>query len=1013
MRSIVQKYIENLYPEYAQKSLNTPINKDEAYPVVDQFFFGYFNKGEISTWTREDRFAKEVITKQSFDPKLDNAKTNKYIAVSRKFEPQSDGKIRLQTVIDLKNAKNGARFYLSNTDGEIVFEVFSRDGVFFVKADGITKTDIAVHDGYTYFRADFDLDTRDAKLYIDGVYACDFRLSEDFKNFGRITVSTSENCPDLSMQMRRMYIRRNYAVDENFYAPIYPADWESCPEAKIIPLYNDAYESGSLRLEKSAVAKKCFASLGGKIVFESFFYLPEKGDEYKIHFGNAFTVSAKDGKICAGDIRHDFIPRVWQSVRLVADMDKGEAEVYICGKTKGFVSLSEKSVDYVSFEYNKNSENGYVMLDDVRVYNIFDYPDYCPEPVVPKKNKDNMNVIMSVCSLWHEGTHHGYDYVAPFDETTPMLGYYDEGNTEVCDWETKYMLEQGISAFQYCWYPPQYNPNIPIKTPRAFWHQYEGYFYAKYSHMLPFCIMWENAGAGGANWTLEDFKSFIWDYWVEWCFRDPRYYRIDNKAVLHIYRQDLLIKTFGGVENAKAVLDFMREDIKNHGYDGIILLANCNNAYDDKVARHLEDMGFDGLCNYALGKPSFQPEYINNAASKFVDTFKRIDSKMYVVPTIGTGWNIIGWEDVRSPLSTPEQYAQTIKYGMEISKKQERCPNLMYFSTWNEYGEGHWLAPAGLNGFGYSDAMRSVLCEDMELKHSLPSACQSARFCHLHNDYRTPIRSWHYEEPDPSKLDTEIVYSFDMSIDAWDFEDVKVSQDADGAIVMQGYDIDPKCVYKSEINVNADDVDYVHIRINTDSYDTIQFFFTTDEKPQFFATGYMPVVPSVRNEYYDIYIETKHLDWKGIIKNIRIDPAETPMLAKILKVEFIKIKPVPYDFGLAVDGVSLEIPFHYKSIENGEYYTAANPRNGIFAATNIHHEWDRFGGELYLKTSTDTEFLFTVGSDVALVNGNEEKLKKPFFLHDHMPVLPLRFVFDKACLSYEIKDNTIFVKIRD
>ena len=169
MRDIVQKYIENLYPEYAQKSLNTPIHKNAAYPVVDQFFFGYFNKGEISTWTREDRFAKEVITKQTFDPRLDNAKTNKYIAVSRKFEPQNDGKIRLQTVIDLKNADNGARFYLSNTDEEKVFEVVSEKGFFFVVADGKTETNIAVHDGFTYFRADFDLDAKTAALYIDGV----------------------------------------------------------------------------------------------------------------------------------------------------------------------------------------------------------------------------------------------------------------------------------------------------------------------------------------------------------------------------------------------------------------------------------------------------------------------------------------------------------------------------------------------------------------------------------------------------------------------------------------------------------------------------------------------------------------------------------------------------------------------------------------------------------------------------------------------------------------------------
>lgn len=1012
MRDIVQKYIENLYPEYAQKSLNTPIHKNAAYPVVDQFFFGYFNKGEISTWTREDRFAKEVITKQTFDPRLDNAKTNKYIAVSRKFEPQNDGKIRLQTVIDLKNADNGARFYLSNTDEEKVFEVVSEKGFFFVVADGETETNIAVHDGFTYFRADFDLDAKTATLYIDGVFACNFRIAENYKDFGRITVSTSENCPDLQMQMRRMYIRRNYAVDENFYAPVYPADWEPCPQAKIIPLYNDAYESGSLKLEKSAAAKKCFAAIDGKIVFESFFYLPEKGDEYKIRFGNALTVTAKDGKINVGDIEHSFIRHVWQSVRIVADMDKGQAEVYICGKTKGFVSLDAKSVDSVSFEYEKNSENGYVMIDDVRVYNIFDYPDYCPKPIVPKKNKDNMNVIMSVCSLWHEGTHHGYDYVAPFDETTPMLGYYDEGDPEVCDWETKYMLEQGISAFQYCWYPPQYNTSIPIKTPRAFWHQYEGYFYAKYSHMLPFCIMWENAGAGGARWTFDDFKTFIWDYWVEWNFRDPRYYRIDNKAVLHVYKPDLLKNTFGSVENAKKVLDFMREDIKNYGYDGIILIVNAGNAHHDDVAKDLDGMGFDGLCNYALGTPSFQPEYIKNAASTFVDTFKRVNSGMYVVPTIGTGWNIIGWNDVRSPLSNPEQYAETIEYAVEISKNQEKCPNLMYFSTWNEYGEGHWLAPAGLNGFGYSDAMRSVLCEETEIKHQIPSACQSARFCHLHNDYRTPIRSWHLEEPDPAKLDTEIVFSADMSLESWDFEDAKVSKDDEGGFVMDGYGIDPKCIYKTDINVKASDVDYVHLVFSTDGYDSLQFFFSTDEKPEFFATGHIAVVPIKRDEYYDIYIETKHIDWKGVIKNIRIDPAGMPVLAKLKKIEFLKVKPVSYNFGFVVDNVPLTIPFHYKAVENDEYYVAANPRYGIFAATNIHHEWDRFGGKLYLKTSTDTEFLFTVGSDVALVDGKEEKLKKPVFLHDHMPVLPLRFVFDKAGLAYEIKDNTIFLKVR-
>ena len=457
----------------------------------------------------------------------------------------------------------------------------------------------------------------------------------------------------------------------------------------------------------------------------------------------------------------------------------------------------------------------------------------------------------------------------------------------------------------------------------------------------------------------------------------------------------------------------MREDIKKLGYDDLILLVNCSTAHKDSEAKHLEDMGFDGLCNYTMGKASYIPEFINDSVAKYVNTFERVGSNMFVVPTVGTGWNIIGWEDTRSPLSTPEQYAQSISYGVQLAKKQKNCPNIMYFSTWNEYGEGHWLAPAGVTGFGYSDAMRSVLCEETEIKHVIPSESQMARIAHLHNDYRTPIRSWHMEHPDPAKLDTETVFCADMSLDAWDFEDAKVSKDPDGAIVMDGCGIDPKCIYKADINVNAEDVDYVHLLMRTDCYDIIQLFFSTTDRPDFWATGYMIEVPKLKGEFYDIYIETNHVDWKGIIKNIRIDPSGMPALAKILKVEFLKVKPVDYDFGFIVDGKKLDIPFHYKKIENGEYYTAANPRCGIFAATNIHHEWDRFEGKLYLKTSTGTEFLFTVGSDTALVDGKEQKLDLAFSLHDHMPVIPLTFIFDRSGLTYSIKDNTIHLKVRD
>jgi len=37
-------------------------------------------------------------------------------------------------------------------------------------------------------------------------------------------------------------------------------------------------------------------------------------------------------------------------------------------------------------------------------------------------------------------------------ERTPALGFYDQSNPEVADWETKWCVEHGINFFIYCWY---------------------------------------------------------------------------------------------------------------------------------------------------------------------------------------------------------------------------------------------------------------------------------------------------------------------------------------------------------------------------------------------------------------------------------------------------------------------------------------------------------------------------------------------------------------------------------
>ncbi len=70
----------------------------------------------------------------------------------------------------------------------------------------------------------------------------------------------------------------------------------------------------------------------------------------------------------------------------------------------------------------------------------------CPSPS-PVPSKEPYIVGLQSCNLWCEGTAYcGWDFVYPFGDRKPYLGWYDEGNPEKeCDWETKWEVEHGIT----------------------------------------------------------------------------------------------------------------------------------------------------------------------------------------------------------------------------------------------------------------------------------------------------------------------------------------------------------------------------------------------------------------------------------------------------------------------------------------------------------------------------------------------------------------------------------------
>ena len=1021
MNEKVKKHFASLYPQFEQKcQKKTQINKNEAVILVDNHLFNEFNRRRagVSGWNWENRFAKKVDTTGTMFLPLSNKESYGDVNLNRDFEKQYDGVVTLVCDINVSAAADGIRVYLASSKFENVFEIYSKGGFFYCKADKDYKTDIAAVDGVRVFKAELDLDNKKVVCAIDGILAGTFDLP-DFCDLSKVYISTTAGCENLEIMPLHLYIHKNYAVDEIFPTTVYPYDWEKS-EAYPEPSRGDRYRTCALRFDKNTVARKNFKELSGKVVLEHFFYMPDSRDVCTVNFGDALTVKITEEKITCKELDHTFKHNIWQCIHVEADCDKKEAAIFVNGKKRAVVKTDKDSFDYISFGFEKKSEEGYLLIDDVRVYNIFDYEDYCPEPK-PVKSKD-YNVIMSVCSLWHEGTHYGWDAVSSYDECTPLMGYYDEGIPESADWETKMMVEHGIDALQYCWYA-NFGGDVtaPIKRPGLDWQQHYGYFYGKYSHMLKFCFMWENAGFSRTKMTLEEFRTHLWDYWVEWYFRDSRYMTIDNKAFFHVYRIDFFLSTFGSVEKCKEVLDFMREDIKKYGYDGMIIVANGSNLdRDASRVKTINDMGFDGICNYAWGKPSYNPDFLKRSNKGILDNIDEVQSDMFLVPTVATGRNIMGWFDTRSPLANKEQHVEVVEYYKDIiANQRNKNHGLIYMSTWNEYGEGHWLAPNGFNGFDYNDVWRDFLTDaPKEHEDVTPTESQMARICHLYNDTRTPIRSWLQCTPDVSKLETETVYKMDMNLENWSHHEVKnVEQLKDGAIGFVSDGVDAKLVYKADINVAVRDFEYLHIRMSSSAFENLMVYYTTSdmEAHEFVGENVVSAIIYTVGEYVDYYIPAQefHNSTEIVLRNIRIDPSNVPdVKSEIVAVELIKKKADKDAFEVVVDGEQLPVPFYCKSRQDGEYYVAANPRHGVFSATNIYHLWNRFEGTLYIKTSTGVEFNFKIDSDICYVDGKEEKLKKPFYTFDHVPVLPLIFVLDKAGIKYELKDGLVEITIR-
>ena len=656
---------------------------------------------------------------------LTDLSTDDNITISRTIEPQSDGVLQLDANYTLNYGFNGLYFQFLDSDGNVVYELGTRNNYYFYNGKNgsstyISKANRAIKieqgdpdywtfNGRTPVRITLDLDEGTATAYVAGYkVGGTYKLGsiKDVAEF-RITTGIAER---LEAKINQVHLYKNWHMNDLMRASMpskTPIGYSTSGNVKVEKIRSQADNQGdpwSAKITagagKKSYAKKSFKAISGQTVMEAYMLLPtgDDGAYFTVTSGGVpvIKIETKDNKFMCGDTALlGFSDNIWQLVRIEADTEKQTAKIKIRGKyivgqdgTPAEFPFLAKAKHFDGFEIGITPEADCVMwFDDIEAYETFEYEDYCPEPVIVE---NDYYVGMSICNLWRNGSHYGWSYIQPHHE--PITGFYDEGIPEEMDWEIKMLVEHGFDFYNFCWYSPQGTPTAPIKKSRMNDAIHEGFFNAKYSDKLKISLMFENASMRTAG-TWDEFEENVWSYWKEWYFSDPRYFTIEEDGKTYTYltiyqylyflqmcNDFPVLYSSGGLaigqdsaemKTALAVaadkLKWMSDDLVASGIsDGLIVGFN-NNLQTIEDAKNIAAMsakiGLDyvGVFPYSWGTTSYNLGTQKAFIERGYENGQAHNIDLLALPCIG--FNRIGWyHEEKFPLIDNQDLESLLEY---------------------------------------------------------------------------------------------------------------------------------------------------------------------------------------------------------------------------------------------------------------------------------------------------------------------------------------------------------------
>ena len=467
---------------------------------------------------------------------------------------------------------------------------------------------------------------------------------------------------------------------------------------------------------------------------------------------------------------------------------------------------------------------------------------------------------------WWEASR--WDPIRRFPERTPVLGFYQEGDPTVVDWQIKYAVEHGIRFLAVDWYWRDGHEDL-----RGL---YAGLSTARYRKLLKFCFLYANHDPFNVHDRAE-WRTVV-QYWLDQYFHREEFYKIEGKPVIVMFSPGNLRSTLGGSEGVKTALDEAREMARKAGLPGVYFMA-CASP-DEAELRRLHDEGYDVVTAYNYPSAGANRSPYRDLVDAYVSIWDRLraaGSIDYLLAPLA-GWDPRPWHGENTlarPGNTPEEFRRMLLAARDrMDPKGPPSRRIMIVEAWNEWGEGSTVEPDLEDGFRKVDAIREVFA---------PNAGPHVDIAPT--DVGMPLIEWPAgASPAPPR------WRFAAAADwkGWSASAISGREIKDGRLAFRTSGADPFLISPG-FTASARLYTKAAIRMSVSANADVQLFWQTEDAAGMSELRSMhftahPGAPAT----YEVPLAATP-QWRGVITRLRLDPGARPGIA--VAVESIALEP--------------------------------------------------------------------------------------------------------------------------